>query len=367
MVVLPFAVRRPWYLVRYVFADRNNPQLEKLRRTTSPEKFLWAILPHAARTFAACIAMMPSHVARATAVGYLYARILDNYEDLTATEDEGIRLIRLFASRFGRTPSIDAPARHRPFPEAPQMTNAQVVDGRDRAHLLLIEHCDRIDDIFLALPAFSQRAVIRVIRDIAGGMIWARRVFARQNGRLNSDEQALAYCRAVIGNPVAFVQTLTVGRDLTAEERANALRVGEFMDLANLMRDVEKDYARGVSYSPKLKDGCDSATVQEVRRDFMRLALERAPAYTAMLRQFNFRFWSFSRASGLLALEFADRFYRGSAQRMGKQPWTGPESAAGILLQPIPALFSQKYTMRRARAIESNMTQFAAQQLVDES
>ena len=58
--MLPFALRRPWLLLRDLWVDRDEPDLDKLRETRAPERFLWAILPHAARTFSACIAMLPA-------------------------------------------------------------------------------------------------------------------------------------------------------------------------------------------------------------------------------------------------------------------------------------------------------------------
>ena len=66
--MLPFALRRPWLLLRDLWVDRDEPDLEKLRNTRAPEAFLWAILPHAARTFSACIILLPSRMARAAAV-----------------------------------------------------------------------------------------------------------------------------------------------------------------------------------------------------------------------------------------------------------------------------------------------------------
>jgi len=367
MATLPFAFRRPWYLVRDLFADRNQPQLEKLRRTTSPESFLWAILPHAARTFSACIAMLPSRIARGAAVGYLYCRILDTYEDLAPTEAEGRRLLRSFARRFGRVPLPDSPARCEPLSPAPPLHGAAPIDARDQSHLLLVECCDRVDAIFLQLPAFIQRAIVQLVRDMAAGMIWARRVFEMQDGRIQSEAQLEQYCHAVLGNPVAFAQSLMIGRDLTSVERANAMQVGEFIQLANVTRDIEKDLLRGIAYSPTLRDDSGATEVLAARRKYLRMALQRASAYLRMLVQLDFRFWSLSRASAMLMLEFTDRFYRGTASRIGHEAWPGPESSTRLLFRVIPAFLSQNYSMRRARVIEANMARFAEIELGETS
>ena len=57
MSAVPFALRRPWLLVRDILIDRDRPDLERLRGVSEPDRFVWGILPHAARTFSACIAM----------------------------------------------------------------------------------------------------------------------------------------------------------------------------------------------------------------------------------------------------------------------------------------------------------------------
>ena len=73
--------RRPWLVLGGAPVDRDRPALDGLRRQGDPDAFLWQILPHAARTFSACIALLPPRLARAAAVGNLYCRILDTYED----------------------------------------------------------------------------------------------------------------------------------------------------------------------------------------------------------------------------------------------------------------------------------------------
>ena len=65
---LPFALRRPWLLGRGARADRDRPDLDRLAAIDDPMRFVWAILPHAARTFATSILMLPAAQARTAAV-----------------------------------------------------------------------------------------------------------------------------------------------------------------------------------------------------------------------------------------------------------------------------------------------------------
>ena len=57
---VPFALRRPWLLVRDLIVDRKDPALDRLRAIEDPESFVWSVLPHAARTFSASIALLPA-------------------------------------------------------------------------------------------------------------------------------------------------------------------------------------------------------------------------------------------------------------------------------------------------------------------
>ena len=54
MVAAPFWVRRPFLVVRDALADRERPDLDRLGRIDDPEAFVWAVLPHAARTKPSC-------------------------------------------------------------------------------------------------------------------------------------------------------------------------------------------------------------------------------------------------------------------------------------------------------------------------
>src|SRR6266480_7669481 len=110
--MLPFLLRRPLLITRDLLASRERPDLERLARIEDPEAFLWAILPHAARTFAACITLLPARSALAAAVAYLYCRMLDTYEDLVPDQEVRERSLRAFATRFANIdgPLVPAPA-----------------------------------------------------------------------------------------------------------------------------------------------------------------------------------------------------------------------------------------------------------------
>src|SRR5258708_703403 len=81
-------------------ADRRRPPHAQLAALDDPERFVWAILPHAARSFSFCIALLPRHTARPLAVAYLYCRMLDTCEDLPTSGEEKAAKLAAFRARF---------------------------------------------------------------------------------------------------------------------------------------------------------------------------------------------------------------------------------------------------------------------------
>src|SRR4051812_8629524 len=133
-------LRRPILIARNLLANRERPDLEALARVEDPERFVWEILPHAARTFSAAIAMLPARAALPAAVAYLYCRMLDTYEDLVPDRHEREAQLAAFGARFRPDGSL-APA--------PVIASASDRDLRDRAHLLLVAKADLVDRVYL--------------------------------------------------------------------------------------------------------------------------------------------------------------------------------------------------------------------------
>jgi phytoene/squalene synthetase len=333
MATLPFPLRRPWLILSHWRTNRDRPDLDRLRRTVDPERFVWAILPHAARTFAACIALLPSAKARAAAVGYLYCRCLDTYEDLCP--DSG-PLLTQFAERF----DSDVPG------PAPQLENPHFPDVRDQAHLLLVECIDRVDEMYKGLSAEHRRSIVRCVRDMAEGM-------------RKGTQEILPYCRTVLGNPVVFGMELLLDRGLDERETETAMRVGEMVQLANITRDIEKDHERGVVYDERLREDTSERTVRAVREDLLQLALERAPDYRRMIWMLRKPRLHLGRASALLMLLFTSRYYDRCARRLGHAGWNETRSTLALMLRTFPASFSHGYALRVARDIELRMVSAA--------
>jgi len=347
---IPLALRRPLLLLRGIRVDRDRPDLNGLRAIEDPSDFVWAILPHAARTFATSILMLPAAQAETAAVAYLYCRMLDTYEDL---DDAGERedALRAFAVRMK---TLDPPPAPRTTP----------TNDRDRVHLLLVDRWRSIDQVFAALPEGDRRLVVDLVQTMAEGMIWSSERFTEQAGVLIDADQLSLYCHHVIGEPILFTLRLVSKADLTVEQRADAFASSELIQLANITRDIERDLVRGIGYHPSLLPhlGSDDAAdpIRSARRNLMAHALSQAPAYTRLAEQLATKRFSMARASAVLMLLHTDRHYRWCARQIGHPEWRGPQRTGTIILSSLLAAVSRRWARRVMRRVEGDFLAAAA-------
>lgn len=341
--------------------------MERLQAVGDPETFVWRILPHAARTFAACITLLPAESARAAAVTYLYCRILDTYEDLIPQPAEREDALADFSRRFSLT---DGAAPH----PAPRIDAARARDLRDRTHVVLVNRCHLVDEVFRTLAPHTRRNIADLVESMASGMIWSSRAFGNQGGVLRDGEQLSRYCRNVIGLPFLFAVRLLhqqrTGNPAVSEQlREDCLMAGEMVQLANVTRDIEKDLRRGVSYHPALRadlgrsDFDDPALrnrIWVVREQLLVQALGMAPSYERMMQALPFRAVSLARASGVLMLLFTDRYYRSCARLVGRAPWPGPRSTVSLILLSFYHVMSARGASNTVRRITDRFLRFVA-------
>jgi len=343
-------------LLRGLLANRDRPDLVSLGAEDDPERFVWRVLPHAARSFAASIVILPVEKARASAVAYLYSRILDTYEDLHPDVEQRGVLLDDFARRF-ESGLLSTPV---PIPD----TLAR--DDRDRLHLLLVDRCEMVDAVYRSLPFDVQQSITELVRSMADGMVWSTDRFERQGGILDNGEQVTRYCRNVIGNPVLFILGLMSSKVPTPAAERDAFAVGEMIQLANITRDVEKDLARGIGYHPALKPFLGNVgdavkigeTVQRVRDELVARAMSLVPAYRRLLSGFEHAIAI--RTAAVLMLGFTELHYRGCLARSGREPWPGPRGSFQVVLQAIPSLLSVRWARHTIERIETEFLHAAA-------
>ena len=364
-MVSTFALRRPFLILRDLVTSRERPDLERLARVSDPEGFVWAILPHAARTFSACIAMMPTRAALPSAVAYLYCRMLDTYEDLVPDPATREASLRAFAARLT---AADGRPQSGTLQPAPAIHAAADKDDRDRAHLLLVKRAGLVDAVFATFDEQTRAVVRDLVRDMAEGMCWSSATFAAQGGVLRDAAQLSSYCRHVLGNPAVFgIRMLKLehgqSADLSPAEHEDAMLVGEMVQLANITRDIEKDLKRGVAYEASLKrdlgrdalsesDTALAGRIRDTRAHLLRVALTRAESYRRVMSALPLPRWSVGRGSAVLMLLFTERYFRGCARRVGMPAWPGPDSVLSLLGRTISATFSKQRAFDEMARVE---------------
>lgn len=340
----------PALLLRGLTVDRRRPDFEALAAESDPERFVWRILPHAARSFGASIVVLPHEQAIASAVAYLYCRMLDTYEDLIDEPADCIAELNHFAERFD---SADLPG-----PSAIPESAAR--DERDRVYLLLIERCDFVDTVFRTLTLPVQKQITDLVRSMARGMVWSTGVFERQGGVLLDEEQLAVYCRNVIGYPALFTLGQVANRELTDGAREDAFLVSEMVQLANVSRDIERDLERGIAYHPALKPYLGESgfgfgardAVSETREQYMSMAMSRAPAYRRLYEGLDLGGTAAVRTAAVLMMLFTDLHYRGCASKTGHIPWPGPSGRLQVVAQSLPSVLSRNWAAQTIRKVE---------------
>ena len=350
---LPFFIRRPWLVLRGTMANRDTPDLAALAAIDDPEDFVWAILPHAARSFATSILVLPRREAWAAAIAYLYCRILDTYEDLHPDVGARPELLRSFGARFGDD-GLDTP---------PAISSALARDDRDRGHVLLLERVELIDTAYAGLAAEDRASIAELVHNMAEGMAWAAETLAAQAGVLEDAGQRARYCHHVIGEPALYAMRSLLHLPVTAPRHADALRVSEMIQLANITRDIEKDLANGLAYHPALRPDLGSTTldapaearVRAVREELLLEALSGVDAYARLVGDLSSSGISQARGAAVLMLSFTDRYYSRCAVRAGHAGWPGARLSLVIYANAILATISPGWA---AKVVDGIVEQF---------
>ncbi len=299
-----------------LLANRRKPPLSRLRQIKDPEHFFWQILPHAARTFSLVIVFLPPRMRRALALAYLYCRMLDTYEDLLPTVHEKERALQRFIDRF------DNPDSLKPAPALDPALNA---DPRESTHLLLVNRAPDIDRNFKRLDRPQQDAIRRLVQRMGTGMIWSSRIFAQQEGVLETPGQLSRYCWHVLGTPILFAEEMQrLDQKLSPEIDDARLRlcatVGEVIQLANITRDLEKDYERGIFYHPQLP-GLEGARreqcIREVRSQLILRAIRRFREFPRFFDAIPAPLISRARGAAILLIITTYAYYWRAAKKAG--------------------------------------------------
>lgn len=315
-------------LLENLRADRHHPPLAALAAERDPERFVWRILPYAARSFSFCIAVLPRSLARTLAVAYCYCRMLDTCEDLAPGPAAKEAALAAFVDRFNHG-ALESEA---PLAPPPSLAGAVAHDARDEVYLLLLREAGRVDAFFRTLEPSQREVVVRLVRRMGAGMVEAVRTFAAQGNALRDDAQLARYCFAVLGWPLVFAEeaqrsAMGLSIDLPPERIALAAAVGEAVQLANVARDLEKDTAQGLHYLPETARASAAelpVAIAAGRRRLLRHALARGSAFAPFMAGIPSEGFSLARAGGLLMAQFTLAFWQGTARRL-RLPIVAPD------------------------------------------
>ena len=339
-----------------LLANRRQPSLSKLKAIKDPDQFLWKILPHAARTFSLVIVFLPPRMRRTLAVAYLYCRMLDTYEDLLPTVAEKEQALQSFIDRF------DGSGKLQP---ALALDPALTGDARESTHLLLVNRATLIDQNFYSLDHPQQEAIRRLVRRMGEGMIWSSRIFAEQNGILRTPGQLSRYCWHVLGTSVLFadeVQRLDQGftADIDDERLRLCAVVGEVVQLANITRDLEKDYERGIYYHPDLPGLNGSQRqrcIQAVRSELVLRAIRRFRQFPKFFGAIPAPQISRARGAAMLLIITTYAYYWRAAQKVGLPAFNDQQRITrfGGALTWLKCVLSPKATSRFLKWLEKTV------------
>ncbi len=364
---IAFSLMRPVLIGRDLVMNRSLPNISNLEQIRSPEFFVWKILSYAARTFSACILLLPARLATSAAIAYLYCRILDTYEDLIPDPDQKEIFLQSFVERFSTIhPGSFAM-------EAPAIDKSIAKNSKDQISALLVNRCRLVDAVFAKLEIPTQQIILDLIKDMSSGMVWSTKVFATQGGILKDSDQLSRYCRNVLGFPTVFaVQLMNLFYSkktrLSGELYDNAMQAGEFIQLANITRDIEIDLKLGITYHPELKNDLGRSDIEDtalqkrirnVREKLLIRALSLSPAYKRMAEGLDFPQFSLCRSSMILMLLFTNQYYRNCARRINRTPWSGPEAASSLIGLSVFSILSRRLSKRILESTAKKLTQFS--------
>jgi phytoene/squalene synthetase len=282
--------------------------------------------------------------------------MLDTYEDLLPTVAEKEQALQGFIDRFSGSGGLKA---------APTLDPALTSDARESTHLLLVNRATLIDRNFDRLDRPQQDAIRRLVRRMGEGMIWSSRIFAEQNGVLRTPSQLSRYCWHVLGTPVLFadeVQRLDQG--FAAEIDDERLRlcavVGEVVQLANITRDLEKDYERGIFYHPDLpgmKGSRRQRCIRDVRSELVLRAIRRFRQFPKFFGAIPAPQISRARGAAMLLIITTYAYYWRAAQKVGLPAFDDHQRITrfGGALTWLKCVLSPKATSRFLKWLEKTV------------
>jgi farnesyl-diphosphate farnesyltransferase len=241
-----------------------------------PQAFAAFLLEKTSRTFALNIQVLPAGLRRQVLLAYLFCRMADTLEDdADLAEGAKVRLLEAFRGLFPPGPTSEGRIAAFRSLLPPEWI------ASDRWDRLLVWHCHWILPQLQSFPAGAVEAISRCVDEMCVGMIdFTRRQAGVHDARsreasgregqvlIGSVEELDRYCYYVAGTVGNLLCDLfTLHSPLIGGKRSRALRslsvsFGLGLQLTNILKDVQEDRRRNVSYIPSdllAEEGLDAA------------------------------------------------------------------------------------------------------------
>jgi farnesyl-diphosphate farnesyltransferase len=236
-------------------------------RIEDPQAFAAFMLEKTSRTFALNIQVLPVRLRRQVLLAYLFCRMADTLEDDTELgEPAKVRLLEAFRGLFPPGPTLEGRTAGFRAQLPPEWERSERWDR------LLVWHCHWILPQLQSFPARPVDAISRCVDEMCEGMIdFTRRQEAAGDGRalIATLEDLDRYCYYVAGTVGNLLCELFAAHSLLiGVKRAEALRslsvsFGLGLQLTNILKDVQEDRRRNVSFLPSellAAEGLDAAS-----------------------------------------------------------------------------------------------------------
>lgn len=224
------------------------------------------ILPRVSRTFALNIARLDGDTYRAVLLGYLFFRIADTFED-NASQDEEQKIAALgeYADIFRGDKTLeDRLGRYGPLKSLWQE------DSPDKE---LVENGDRVIACYFDLPATYRTIIDPHIARTAGGMASFQRRRLESGStvyQLRDVAELEEYCYYVAGIVGEMLTSIFCLRETISpvgwQLEQRQVRFGLALQVTNIVKDFQRDIARGWCYIPASITGKFGIAVKDMTR-----------------------------------------------------------------------------------------------------
>jgi farnesyl-diphosphate farnesyltransferase len=238
-------------------------------RIGDPAAFAEFLLEKTSRTFALNIRVLPTGLRRQVLLAYLFCRMADTLEDDgDLPEAAKVRLLEAFRGLFPPGPTSEGRIAGFRAQLPPEWARSERWDR------LLVWHCHWILPQLSEFPAAAVDAIARCVDEMCRGMIdFTGRQARTREGQvlietLDDLDRYCYYVAGTVGN--LLCDLFTLHSPLIGAKRAKALRglsvsFGLGLQLTNILKDVQEDRRRNVSFIPSVLlagEGLDASAFQ---------------------------------------------------------------------------------------------------------